>query len=732
MSIQSEIDRIEQNIANAYSTLSARGATLPAEQNSENLASAINEFEDPVINAHIADKNNPHGVTAEQIGAASKEYVDNAVANVEVPTEIFTVTATVDKNFTTISNVSCDTFDIVAACEAGKTVRMVVTGESGFEYHLPLMIANVSQVVFSAAASSESFTVMGILDGSGSLHWGILMTLLQEANDNLTQYVDGKLQTLGGTEVGTGGSGVAIGPDEPEDGDVWIDTDDESGDSSNPSAGTLIVTADFDEKSETVSNVSHKITDILEAHEAGKSIRLVLTVIDGLVVYDLPFAYFIFGTVIFSLPIEGFIIQITGTPGDPDVPDDPDAWDANLMDADLVAHNTSAEAHADIRELASTQSDWNQNDETKVDYVKNRTHYVIKTHELSYSGPYTWTDVTSTSPGGHEEGMKKWTSFSFSDEIFDGSTSPTLVDISGLFGQTLVEVPMKTIMSLSGINFYWEAYPSVTGYCEVYLYSSNESVFYGQTPTLSNFKTIKKLPEAYIPDTIARTSDLQTHVADQNNPHKVTAEQVGAMRVSPISGGYKLDGTFQATETLTAKRVSSQTADIEEIKTSLVTLGDFDRQDIQTEITDNGLYVKYASSSDALGAVVPIYILEDEENGAESFLNGRELKVGFNEYSDNTSVLPGRIEFYNQEGTIKIGITGDAQEIYDPDADSLVIGLADGDDNPIIMRGVNWPTQPNDATNKEYVDSKIQYGTTDVTAGSASPYSEGTLYVVIE
>ena len=104
--------------------------------------------------------------------------------------------------------------------------------------------------------------------------------------------------------------------------------------------------------------------------------------------------------------------------------------------------------------------------------------------------------------------------------------------------------------------------------------------------------------------------------------------------------------------------------------------------------------------------------------------------VGYDEYSDNTDVRAGRIEFYNQEGTIKIGITGDAQEIYDPDADSLVIGLADGDDNPIIMRGVNWPTQPNDATNKEYVDSKITYGTTD--PGTGFSLESGKLYFVYE
>lgn len=41
MSIQDEINRINQNMTNAYSALGDMGATLPETQNSENLANAI-------------------------------------------------------------------------------------------------------------------------------------------------------------------------------------------------------------------------------------------------------------------------------------------------------------------------------------------------------------------------------------------------------------------------------------------------------------------------------------------------------------------------------------------------------------------------------------------------------------------------------------------------------------------------------------------------------------------
>lgn len=44
MSIASEINRINTNIANAYSKIEEKGGTLPQEQNSSNLASAVNSI----------------------------------------------------------------------------------------------------------------------------------------------------------------------------------------------------------------------------------------------------------------------------------------------------------------------------------------------------------------------------------------------------------------------------------------------------------------------------------------------------------------------------------------------------------------------------------------------------------------------------------------------------------------------------------------------------------------
>ena len=44
MSVQSQIDRIESNIAAAYTAAAAKGATMPATQNSDNLAATISSI----------------------------------------------------------------------------------------------------------------------------------------------------------------------------------------------------------------------------------------------------------------------------------------------------------------------------------------------------------------------------------------------------------------------------------------------------------------------------------------------------------------------------------------------------------------------------------------------------------------------------------------------------------------------------------------------------------------
>lgn len=43
--IQSEIDRIKQNVSDAYASLSNKGATIPSSQTSDNLKSTIDSLQ---------------------------------------------------------------------------------------------------------------------------------------------------------------------------------------------------------------------------------------------------------------------------------------------------------------------------------------------------------------------------------------------------------------------------------------------------------------------------------------------------------------------------------------------------------------------------------------------------------------------------------------------------------------------------------------------------------------
>lgn len=93
MSIQSEIERIKANIASTYSALSARGATMPAEQNSDNLAETVNTVtggegggtaEGAVLYTEQTLTDEQQKQARTNIGAASEASVDNVADVVEM------------------------------------------------------------------------------------------------------------------------------------------------------------------------------------------------------------------------------------------------------------------------------------------------------------------------------------------------------------------------------------------------------------------------------------------------------------------------------------------------------------------------------------------------------------------------------------------------------------------------------------------------------------------------
>lgn len=99
MSIATEITRIKTNIANAYTKLSERGATLPTSQNSENLASTIN-----TIPTSSPSSNNLSKITV-NLDDKITELVENNVIEIIIPDTVTTI-GTNFKNWTALTSIT--------------------------------------------------------------------------------------------------------------------------------------------------------------------------------------------------------------------------------------------------------------------------------------------------------------------------------------------------------------------------------------------------------------------------------------------------------------------------------------------------------------------------------------------------------------------------------------------------------------------------------------------------
>ncbi len=164
MSVQEEINRINQNIANTYSALEEMGATLPQEQNSANMANAVRTI--------------PQGGGGD---TENDSYNVNAVGRLSVDFERFIIT------IVAIQNVDKTVEEIIAASHAGKTVYLHVDVSESYKENAGIPpefeLVGIAHfpLVYSSSAPEALFCAMNDFTGNG---YPIITRIGGDSNNN--------------------------------------------------------------------------------------------------------------------------------------------------------------------------------------------------------------------------------------------------------------------------------------------------------------------------------------------------------------------------------------------------------------------------------------------------------------------------------------------------------------------------------------------------------------------
>lgn len=181
------------------------------------------------------------------------------------------------------------------------------------------------------------------------------------------------------------------------------------------------------------------------------------------------------------------------------------------------------------------QSDWNENDETSMAYVQNRTHYTVSVSETTFISventseydidpPFPWVEV----PGDYVE-----------EELSEGQS--IRVHCFGKdFGELTIDTYWqnnKIIINDDTANLHFRIYQLSTSSWEIcYDDGSNRITGFLEISYLT--ETIVQLPEKYIPNTIARTADLAAITeTDPTVPSWAKAASKPSYTASEIAAG---------------------------------------------------------------------------------------------------------------------------------------------------------------------------------------------------
>lgn len=197
--------------------------------------------------------------------------------------------------------------------------------------------------------------------------------------------------------------------------------------------------------------------------------------------------------------------------------------------SNVITRIKSAETKVD--ELP--QADWNQNDETALDYVKNKTHYDTRKIErvnYTFDGNIEGKETLTVSDDGTQYLVKISDDVPLSSDLIGGTMSAysTGTEISGLVSKDVISYPIDTLYVVRETLFValgdtdLDGITLTKGMWIIYALSDGVPVYY--VTSLSYPKVVsgelKKLEEKYIPD--ATNEAISTAQSTANNKMNIT------------------------------------------------------------------------------------------------------------------------------------------------------------------------------------------------------------------
>ena len=360
---------------------------------------------------------------------------------------------------------------------------------------------------------------------------------------------------------------------------------------------------------------------------------------------------------------------------------------AHLLDEKFIPDTITRVS--DVMDM-QVQPDWNQSDETALDYIKNRTHYIeekiIFDYDLADDGHYS-----------HEIDLEIGETY-----ILEINGQRFEVGCAEEYGSGYKIVRVDSNQG-SDINVaVWESQISSTAPCHV---------------VLKHGYTFKQLDEEFIPDTIARVKDIPEQVQSDWNQNDENSNDF--IKNRPF-------GESEVTRNLPkSSNIAGKIYDIEFAK-------------LLWDNVENAIYKashSYINTSDGLMKYYKTYSFESIRNISNTQLTIRIINNDNNQdLSVEINILTGEISMWDQNGalvyydgyiTIPGGMILKLDEKYIPNnipklstasiGQTIVVKSVDENGKPTEWEAVETQSDwnQNDKTAADYIKNKPEIATDD-------------------